>query len=249
MTNEVVTFGKRPNLPSNLEAFAKGVQTKVADLSQSAVGQTPFIKLDKAGGGWMYGQDDTEVEEGSKWAFNPLSLEHGWIAWGDSEVLGERMVPISQPKPDPAELPNVGVKWDEQISIQLKCVSGEDAGVEALYKGTSVGMKQAMHDYVTQLSERINNGETALVGVTTLAYSDYKHKKWGRIFKPEFDFTEWLTLEGKPAEEGEDASAESASEPVTEAETVTTTAKDTPENGADNEDGTVRRRRRRRRNA
>jgi hypothetical protein len=277
--NDVVAFGSKATLPASLQAFAKGVQTAVADLSQAAAGGTPFLKLDRSGGGWMYGQDDTEVQEGSRWAFNPLSLEHGYIFWCDGKVLGEQMVPVSQPKPSnlPAPLGPDGnpvvrdakghaVGWNDQISIQLKCLNGEDAGTEVIYKGTSLGLKQAMHEYTVALFERVQNGDPALVGVTELKYSHYKHKTYGTIYKPEFKFEQWLTLEGTPGESApaependqndtpapeapqEPQAAAQAAEPAaTEAGEVDNTSQsqpaEAPQEGAAT--GTVRRRRRR----
>lgn len=267
--NDVVAFGSKATLPASLQAFAKGVQTAVADLSQAAAGGTPFLKLDRSGGGWMYGQDDTEVQESSRWAFNPLSLEHGYIFWCDGKVLGEQMVPVSQPKPGnlPAVLGPDGnpvvrdsqgraVGWADQISIQMKCLNGEDAGVEVIYKGTSLGLKQAMHEYTVALFERVQNGDPALVGVTELKYSHYKHKTYGTIYKPEFKFEQWLTLEGSPemtaaaetaAPQEPQAAAQTAQPAATEAGEVDNASQsqpaEAPQEGA--AAGTVRRRRRR----
>lgn len=266
--NDVVAFGNKATLPASLQAFAKGVQTAVADLSQAAAGGTPFLKLDRSGGGWMYGQDDTEVQESSRWAFNPLSLEHGYIFWCDGKVLGEQMVPVSQPKPGnlPAVLGPDGnpvvrdsqgraVGWADQISIQIKCLNGEDAGVEVIYKGTSLGLKQAMHEYTVALFERVQNGDPALVGVTELKYSHYKHKIYGTVYKPEFKFEQWLTLEGTPGEtaapqepEAPQQSQAAAQEPAaTEAGEADNASQsqpaEAPQEGA--AAGTVRRRRRR----
>jgi len=63
-----------------------------------AVGSV-IIKMDKTGH-WVFGADQTEAEDGAKWAVNPFSFVHGSIAWGDGEVLAERMVSVAEPLPE-----------------------------------------------------------------------------------------------------------------------------------------------------
>jgi len=58
-----------------------------------------ILKMDKRGD-WVFGADQTEVDEGTLWAVNPFSFVHGYIAWGDGEVLGEKMVSVSHPLPE-----------------------------------------------------------------------------------------------------------------------------------------------------
>ena len=41
--------------------------------------------------------------------------------------------------PDSAELPDKGLQWQEQWAVNLKCIDGTDAGVEVVYKPTTVG--------------------------------------------------------------------------------------------------------------
>ncbi len=50
-----------------------------------------ILKMDK-GGHWIYGAEQTEVESDSTWAVNPFSFIHGYIAWGDGDVLGDQSV-------------------------------------------------------------------------------------------------------------------------------------------------------------
>ena len=88
---------------SNLVAFSQAGLPAVSTLSsalraiQSDVGPagTAILKMDKTGH-WVFGADQTEVEDDSKWAVNPFSFVHGFIAWGDGEVLAEKMTSVSQ---------------------------------------------------------------------------------------------------------------------------------------------------------
>ena len=55
---------------------------------------------------------------------------HGFACWGDGELLDERMVPFTQEPPARGELPDLGWEWNQQVAMQLQCISGEDDGVE-----------------------------------------------------------------------------------------------------------------------
>ena len=62
-------------------------------------------------GTWTYGQRQTVVEDGSRWAVNPLTFKWGFICFSDgNKVLGERLVSVSQPKPDDHGASRQGVR-------------------------------------------------------------------------------------------------------------------------------------------
>ena len=111
-------------------------------------------------GTWPYGQRHTVVEDGSHWAVNPLTFKRGYICFSnDNKVLGERLVPVSQPKPDVTELPDKGSPWQEQWAVNLKCIDGTDAGTEAIYKPTTVGGIQAVAGLIDAVRDRLNGGQ------------------------------------------------------------------------------------------
>jgi hypothetical protein len=75
---------------SGIVKFAKAGLPAVTSLSTAlraiendvgAVGSA-ILKMDRTGH-WVFGADQTEVEDGSLWAVNPFSFVHGYIAWGD----------------------------------------------------------------------------------------------------------------------------------------------------------------------
>ena len=88
---------------SNLVAFKSAGLPAVASLAQSLRSIAPreapgvaILKMDRTGH-WVFGSDQDEAEAGSTWAVNPFAFVHGWIAWGDGEVLGEMMLLLNQP--------------------------------------------------------------------------------------------------------------------------------------------------------
>jgi hypothetical protein len=84
--SNLVTFSQA-NLPS-VQSLSTALRSLEKDVAPSGV---VIIKMDKTGH-WVYGADQTEIEDDSSWAVNPFSFVHGFIAWGDGEVLGEKMV-------------------------------------------------------------------------------------------------------------------------------------------------------------
>jgi hypothetical protein len=191
----LVSFGNS-NLPvANLAATLRAVN--VADPS----GGTVILKMDKTGH-WVFGADQTEVEDDATWAINPFSFVHGFIAWGDGEVLGEKMVPVSQPLPE-MDLAPPGAKrgWEVQIGMSLKCLSGEDEGMEARYATTSVGGKRSVQALVLAIAAQVDADQSKPVPVVALKKEHYQHKSYGRIFSPVFDIQKWIGMDGAVEEE------------------------------------------------
>ena len=190
----IVAFSNA-NLPA-VSTLATSLRTLANDVGNAGV---VILKMDKTGT-WVFGADQTEVQEGSKWAVNPFSFVHGWIAWGDGEVLAEKMAPVSQPMPDISETPPPpGAKkgWEVQLGMSLKCLNGEDAGMECRYTATSVGGKKGVQTIGMAIAAQVEKDQTKPVPVVTLETDHYIHKSYGKIFTPEFTVAEWIGMEGK----------------------------------------------------
>lgn len=160
-----------------------------------------ILKMDKRGD-WVFGADQTEVDDGSLWAVNPFSFVHGFIAWGDGEVLGEKMVPVSQPSPEMEPAP-AGAKrgWEKQVGMSLKCISGPDNGLEVRYNVTSVGGKRAVQGLAVAIAQQVESDQTKPVPVVMLKRDHYTHKSYGKIYTPVFEVQEWMSMDGAKAEE------------------------------------------------
>ena len=162
-----------------------------------------------------FGADQTEVEDDSLWAINPFSFTHGYIAWGDGEVLGEKMAPVTQPLPELEPAPPGAKKgWEPQTGLSLKCIKGEDRDTEARFQTTSVGGRRAVADLAQAIATQVEKDQSKPVPVVRLKKSHYLHKSYGRIYTPVFDVVEWVSLDGPDAEVKEEAAAE---EPAPEA--------------------------------
>jgi hypothetical protein len=205
---------------SNLVAFSQAGLPAVAQLStalraaaqQAAPVGMVILKMDRTGH-WIFGADQTEVESGSKWAVNPYSFIHGYIAWGDGAVLGEKMVSMTQPLPEvEAAPPGASKGWEQQIGVSLKCIDGEDAGMEARFTTTSVGGKRAVQELALAVAGQVDKDQSKPVPIVTLGKDHYQHKSYGRIYTPVFDVVEWVSMDGKTdaAQEPEAPAAEPA---------------------------------------
>jgi hypothetical protein len=200
--SNIVTFSNA-NLPS-VQSLSTALRSLEKDVAPSGV---VIIKMDKTGH-WVYGADQTEIEDDSSWAVNPFSFVHGFIAWGDGEVLGEKMVPVSQPLPElDAAPPNAKKGWEMQVGLSMKCLTGEDKGMEVRYTTTSVGGKRAVQTLAVAIAEQVEKDQSKPVPVVELKKDHYSHKSYGKIYTPVFQVLEWVSMSGEADESAEDAPA------------------------------------------
>ena len=181
------------------------LQTALANVNTAAIiGRTglPMLlfKSRENSGTWGFGQRRTIPEEGSKWAVNPLTFKYGYICFGDNKkVLDERLVPVSQPKPVITELPDMGgFEWQEEWSVNMKCLSGADAGVEVVFKATTDGAIKAIVLMVDEVRDRLNSGqhEGKIAPIVLLEKDSYQHPKHGPTSYPVLNRIDWMSLDG-----------------------------------------------------
>jgi hypothetical protein len=201
--SNLVSFSQA-NLPA-VTSLSSALRSLENDVTPAGVA---ILKMDKTGH-WVYGADQTEIEDDSLWAVNPFSFVHGFIAWGDGEVLGEKMVSVSQPLPDLDGAPPAAKRgWETQVGLSLKCITGEDKGLEARFSTTSVGGKRAVQALAVAIANQVEADQSKPVPVIVLRKEHYQHKSYGRIYTPVFDIVEWV---------GMDAEAEAAEAPEADA--------------------------------
>ena len=190
------------NLPS-VASLSTALRTIATDVSASS---TSIIKMDRTGH-WVFGADQTEAESDATWAVNPFSFVHGFIAWGDGEVLAEKLVSVTEPLPElEAAPPGAKKGWEPQTGLSLKCISGDDAGMEARFTTTSVGGRKAVQALAVEIATQVEKDQSKPVPVVKLGKDHYTHKSYGRIYTPVFDVVEWVSMDGEATEaEAEEA--------------------------------------------
>ena len=191
--SNIVNFGNASLPVANLSSALRSISADVP------AGNSVILKMDKTGH-WVFGADQTEVEDGSSWAINPFSFIHGFIAWGDGEVLGEKMVPVSSPLPEmDVAPPNAKRGWETQVGMSLKCMDGEDKDMEARFSTTSVGGKRAVQALALAIAQQVDADPSKPVPVIALKREHYQHKSYGRIYTPVFEILKWIGMDGAEA--------------------------------------------------
>lgn len=181
------------NLPQ-VKSLSTALRTIQADVGPTG---TVIIKMDKTGH-WVFGADQDEVEADSTWAVNPFSFVHGYIAWGDGEVLAEKMVSVSDPLPEMDDAPPSAKRgWEVQVGMSIKCLTGEDKGLEARYTTTSAGGKRGVQTLAVAIAEAVDKDPSKPVPVVLLKKEHYQHKSYGRIYTPLFDIQSWVSMDGE----------------------------------------------------
>lgn len=204
---------------SNLVKFANAglpAVTTLADslrkLETAAPSVQAILKMDKTGH-WVFGADQTEAEPDSRWAVNPFSFVHGFIAWGKGEALGEVMSPLTQPLPEVGPAPDGAERgWEQQFGFSLKCISGEDAGLETRYSTTSVGGKRAVQTLGLAIAAQVEKNPSLPVPIVELDKEHYQHKSYGRVYTPVFKIVDWTSMDGEAQEGVQELDAPAAAE-------------------------------------
>jgi hypothetical protein len=208
MTSNVTTAPQGSTAVAALQHLKAGLQNVQQNIVTA--GGDPFLRLLKDGS-WVYGAENIEVEQGSVWAVNPVSLQHGFVSWTNhpgkqtNEIVGEVMVPMTSPLPLQSDLRDTGWDWDQQLSFQMRCTSGEDAGEQTLYKTTSVGGMSAVKKLISEIMKQLDVNPSRPVPLIELKTDSYQHKKWGLTFTPVFEVVGWASMEGNS---GADRAAE-----------------------------------------
>lgn len=190
--NDIVKF-PGGNLPATAEDLVAGL-ANISNEVKSGSGGTPFLRLLKTGV-YAYGPENIEPEEGSLWAVNPYSVHHGWAAWGDGELIDEIMVPFNTPAPAKGTLQDYGVPWGQQFSVLFQCTTGEDKGQTVMYKGTSIGLHNAIKALIDAIVTRIQSDPKHIVPLIELNCDSYTHKKYGETFFPVLDIMDWVSID------------------------------------------------------
>ena len=200
---------ERPGGKQVASAPAGGALASIASLAAAlanvpiGIGRTGLpmmlFKSREDGGTWGFGQRRTIPEEGSRWAVNPLTIQWGCISFGDgNKVVGERLVPITQPKPLIADMPDTTFPWTEEWSVNMKCLDGADAGVEVIFKATTDGAIKAIVLLVDELRNRLNGNQHdgKIVPIVLLEKDGYQHPKHGPTAIPVLNRIDWMSLDG-----------------------------------------------------
>jgi len=180
-------------------AALKTAFNSVDTTSVSGRSGKPMLQFKSRESTWLFGQKRTVPEDGSLWAINPTTFKRGYICFSDDKkVIGERLLPVSQPMIDVATLPDTGFKWQEQWAVDIKCLSGADAGVEVVFKTNTDGGIKAVVGLFEEVRDRLNGGQHdgKIVPIASLEKDSYPHPQYGRTWTPVMTIVDWMLLDG-----------------------------------------------------
>ena len=197
--SESLKVFENANLPTP-EALL-GALSNIKETCGNATG-VAILKYDKTGH-FVYGKNSDLVENGSKWAINVFSFIHGYIAWSaDGDLLGETVKKMTEPLPDPGEAPaNSPNGWQKQVGFNLRCVVGEDAGLEARYTTQSKGGLRAVAGIIAELEKQTVKDPSRPIPVVhpihfdpkdARTFYDHKTKAYSRVLVPVFEIVDWI---------------------------------------------------------
>ncbi|MEO5342197.1 MAG: hypothetical protein H7842_02465 [Gammaproteobacteria bacterium SHHR-1] len=175
---------------SNLVAFTSSDLANLDSFAQEASSSKTYLKFSK--GEWMAGMEQAVIEDDEQFAVNMMELRKGFICWKDGAVAGEEMRPMIGSTPvRKAELEEIEDSdgWQEQTSVVLRSL---DTGEEFEFKTSSHGGRSALAALVKEFTDRARRGESDVVPVVCLKTDSYKHKAYGKIYKPLFEIQTWL---------------------------------------------------------
>lgn len=203
---DITTASDFTVVTNDMHDYAKLLMEGIAQSRAATVvgSNMPILRLNKSGQ-WGFGPSNEDVQPGSHWAINIMSLQHGWCCWVDSgdanaknSLEGELMVSMTKPKPaQPA--PIKGTEWKEQRVFQLRCLDGEDEGAEVIYKAGSYGGMQAVDTLLGLIQRQLARDPAHPHPVVTLEAVFYQHNKWGKIANPVFNLTGFVDTSGASA--------------------------------------------------
>ena len=182
--------------------FVSRLMSGIAESRATTIipGGKPFFRLMK-NGRYVFGPNNEEMQDGSHWAVNIMSMAHGWSCWVDggpnqaNALAGEVMTAMTNPLP-PRPDPIGDAAYKDQRSFEMKCLDGADQGTEVIYKINSVGGIRAVAELLDAIHAQLAWASDYPCPVLTFSSDSYPHKKWGTIYVPIFTVVGWADMNG-----------------------------------------------------
>ena len=91
----------------------------------------------------------------------PATFQWGWVCLATSnKMLGETLVPVSQPLPDVTELPDKGFPWQEEMGGQPEVhLTAPTPARRSSSRPTTDGGIQAIAGLIEAVRDRLNGGQ------------------------------------------------------------------------------------------
>jgi hypothetical protein len=200
-------------------------------------GGDPILRLGRDGK-WVFGADNFEPEEGSRWMVNPLSLRFGQVCWKvipqgskeKPELYGKKLVSVfGNAKPIGGQAHDSNGNpvnhdqhpWQDVVGVDLLCISGEDEGEQVIYEPSSTGGLRAMDDLMDAISKAQDEHPDRIVPIVELKSDSYNHAQYGKTYIPVLKIVDWATNDaiGQGAAPAEEADTKTETKQTSAAQT------------------------------
>lgn len=190
-------------------AMQGGYDPYAAYGQEAASGNGDFLKFSK--GEWLKGQEDEEVELGTRLAANMGELSIGWIRWEDGKPAERRMGLLSQGH-KPELRPELG--YTDQAEWETDDETGQpkdpwnftnelplanpDNGEQMTWSAASKGGIGAIGNLCKAYGREYRQRD-GQVPIVELGRDSYKHKKYGKTYVPVATIVDWVANGSVPA--------------------------------------------------
>lgn len=87
--------------------------------------------------------------------------------------------------------------WKDQISLDMKFVTGKHKGTQVMWKVSSVGGLHAARQVLDAILSKLDEGTEYVCPIVALNADSYKHNTYGKTYTPVLDIVGWANLEGE----------------------------------------------------
>jgi hypothetical protein len=208
MPNDITPRGENASAISTdlASRLLAGIAQSRATTVTGNTGGLPMLRMLKSGD-WVIGQTNDEVQEGSRWIVDIENMLHGWCCWTDNtdprtknKMVGETMVNVVEPRP-PRPPDDNGVPYKDQRTLFLRCIDGDDAGLEVIHKVNSMSGVEAIGKLLGAIQSHLYDERVYVYPVIQFGHSHYEHPKWGRIYTPIYEIVDWCSRDSVLATE------------------------------------------------
>jgi hypothetical protein len=165
---------------------------------EAATAGATFLKFEKDGSGYTYGQDRKLLPHGTKLLANMGSMRTGWVRWQGGMPTDKvlNLVAERRPKVSREELGDLDPQmWEDRTNDPWKEAAELDLadgyGQKYIFSTTSGGglkaVKKLSYDYARE--RRSRPGQMPLI---ELSGDYYEHPKYGKTHVPVLTIVDWV---------------------------------------------------------
>lgn len=182
-------------------AVQTGYDPYAAYGQEAASGSGDFLKFSK--GEWLKGQNDEEIDLGTRLAANMAELSIGWIRWADGKPAERRMGLLAHGfKPESRD--QLGytdqTEWEEGDDGKAKDpwnftnelpLANPETGEQMTWSASSKGGIGAMGNLCKAYGKEYRERD-GLVPIVELGRDHYKHSVYGKTYVPVVTIVDWV---------------------------------------------------------